>query len=108
MVGMVTDPSGLLLANVAVTATSIETGQMHMVKTNASGAYVIASLPVGHYSLKAEAPGFKTGEHNGVVLNVGDRVRLDFHLQLGAVKETVTVEASSARIQTETGKSVRL
>jgi hypothetical protein len=38
------------------------------------------------------------------VLNVGDRVRLDFHLQLGAVKETVTVEAASVSLQAETGE----
>src|SRR5215471_939584 len=104
IVGTITDPSGSLLPKATITATNIETGRIHSVTTNTGGVYVIPGLPVGHFSLKAEAAGFKTAEQNGIVLNVGDRVRFDFRMQLGLVKEAVTVEAASAKIQTETGE----
>ena len=104
IVGIVIDPLASVLPNVAITATSIETGRTHAVTTNTSGGYVIPSLPVGHYSLKAEATGFKTVEQNGIVLKVGDRVRLDFRMQLGPVQETITVEAASVSIQADTGE----
>jgi len=104
IVGTITDPSGSLLPKATITATNIETGRTHSVATNARGDYVIPGLPVGHFSLKAEAAGFKTAEQNGIVLSVGDRVRFDFRMQLGLVKEAVTVEVASAKIQTETGE----
>ena len=104
IVGTITDPSGSLLPNATITVTNIETGQTRTVATNASGGYVIPGLPVGHYSLKGEAAGFKTMEQNGIALNVGDRVRLDFRMQLGLVEEAITVEAAAAKIETESGE----
>ena len=104
IVGTITDPSGSLLPGATITATNIETGQTQTVATNASGGYVIPGLPVGHYSLKGEAAGFKTMEQNGIALNVGDRVRLDFRMQLGLVEEAITVEAAAAKIETESGE----
>src|SRR5215472_15676046 len=104
IVGTITDPSGSLLTNATITATNIETGQTQTVATNASGGYVIPGLPVGHYSLKGEAAGFKTMEQNGIALSVGDRVRLDFRMQLGLVEEAITVEAAAAKIETESGE----
>jgi hypothetical protein len=92
------------LPNATITATNIETGQTHTVATNASGGYVIPDLPIGHYNLKGEAAGFKTMEQNGIALNVGDRVRLDFRMQLGPVKEAITVKADAAKIETESGE----
>ena len=54
--------------------------------------------------MKAEAAGFKTAEQKGIVLQVGDRTRLDFQMQLGGAQETVTVEANAVRVQTDSGE----
>jgi hypothetical protein len=104
VVGTVTDPSGSVLPNVAVTITSSDTGQVHTFATNDDGQYVAAGLPIGHYTVKAEAAGFKSASKDGVVLNVGDRDRLDFALTVGAVSEQVTVEANPIAVQADNGE----
>src|SRR5580692_8222632 len=104
IVGTLTDPSGASVPNVKVTATNSETSLTHTVTTNDSGQYVFPELKIGHYDAKAEASGFKTAEQKGIVLQVGDRSRIDFQMQLGGAQETVTVEANAVRVQTDTGE----
>jgi len=104
VVGTVTDPSGSVVPNVAITITNTDTGISHSVISNDAGQYVAPDLPIGHYNLKAEASGFKVAEKTGVILNVGDRARLDFSLTLGATKETITVEANAVRVQSDSGE----
>src|ERR1700733_214216 len=57
VVGTVSDPSGSVLPSVTVTATSVETGQTRTVTTSGTGEYVLPSLTIGHYNLKAEGSG---------------------------------------------------
>jgi hypothetical protein len=104
IVGTVTDPSGASVANVKITVTNSETSLTHTVTTNDSGQYAFPELKIGHYDAKAEASGFKTAEQKGIVLQVGDRSRIDFQMQLGGAQETVTVEANAVRVQTDTGE----
>jgi len=104
VVGTVTDPSGSVVPNVSITVTNTDTGLVRTIKTDDSGQYTIPNLVIGHYNLKAEASGFKTEERPGLVLNVNDRTRVDFAMKVGATSESVTVEASIARVQTETGE----
>jgi len=104
IVGTVTDPSGSVIANVKVSITHTETNLTSSLTTNDSGQYVAVDLPVGHYNLKAEASGFKVAEQKGLVLQVGDRLRADFQLVLGAATETVTVEANAVHVQADTGE----
>ena len=61
-------------------------------------------LPVGPYHVQAQAPGFKVASLKNVVLNVGDRRRLDFAMQVGSIQESVTVEANEVRVQTDSGE----
>jgi hypothetical protein len=104
IVGTVTDPSGASVPNVKVTVKSIETSLTHTAATSDSGQYVLPELAIGHYDVKAEAAGFKTAEQKGLVLQVGDRQRIDFQMQLGGAQETVTVEANAVRVQTDSGE----
>src|SRR6267154_3757679 len=104
VVGTITDPSGAAVANATITITRTETGQVFHLASNGDGQYVAPDLPIGHYNLKVEATGFKTAEQKGVVLQVGDRTRLDFQLPVGVASETITVEANEVRVQTDTGE----
>lgn len=104
IVGTVTDPSGSVIANVKITATNVETGLSKTITTNDAGQYVIPDAHIGHYVIKAEANGFKAAEKKDVLLQVGDRARLDFQLELGAATETVTVEANAIRVQQDSGE----
>src|ERR1700730_17583786 len=104
MVGTVTDPSGASVPNVKITVINTETSLIHTVTTNDAGQYVIPDLKIGHYDARAEAAGFKVAEQKGIVLQVGDRQRLDFQMQMGGASETVTVEANAVRVQADTGE----
>src|SRR3984957_3561301 len=104
IVGTVTDPSGAVVPNVAVVITNIDTGLSRTYPTNDSGQYVAPDLQIGHYNVKATAAGFKAAERKSIVLTVGDRVRIDFQMQMGAAQETVTVEANAVHVQADSGE----
>ena len=104
LLGTVTDPSGAALPSVTVTVTSVESNAVRKIQTNTTGQYVVADLNIGHYNVKAESTGFKVSELKDIVLQVGDRDRLDFQMQVGGIQETVTVEADAVHVQTDTGE----
>src|SRR5580693_6471680 len=108
IVGTVTDPSGAVVPDVAVTLTNTDTGVSHVIPTNDAGQYVAVDLQIGHYKVKAEAKGFKVSEQKNIVLTVGDRIRVDFQMQMGAAQETVTVEANAVQVQTDSGERSNL
>ena len=104
IVGTVTDPSGAAVANAKVTLTNLETGVAKVFTTNDAGQYTAVDIHIGHYDIKTEAGGFKTVERKGMVLQVGDRARADFQLEVGGQQETVTVEANTIAVQADTGE----
>lgn len=104
LVGTITDPSGAAVPNVNITVTNTETGQVRRLKTSDSGEYVVPELHIGHYSVRAEAPGFKASEQHDITLNVGDRDRIDFKLEVGSTSESVEVNATAVAVQTDTGE----
>ncbi len=104
VVGTVTDPSGGVVAGVTITITSASTGAVKTFTTNESGQYVAPDLAIGHYSIKANAAGFKVVEQKDVTLTVGDRLRIDFQMAVGAASETVTVEANAIAVQSDSGE----
>src|SRR5215471_2048491 len=108
IVGTVTDPSGAAIPNVTVTITQVETGHTRTYTTNDTGQYVAASLPIGHYDLKATSTGFKVEATTGIVLNVSDRIRVDFQMKLGTASETVSVEANAVAVQADSGEQSSL
>jgi len=108
IVGTVTDPSGAVVPNVAVVITNIDTGLSRTYPTNDAGQYVAPDLQIGHYDVKATAAGFKAAEQKSIVLTVGDRVRVDFQMQMGAAQETVTVEANAVHVQADSGEGSNL
>jgi carboxypeptidase family protein len=104
VVGTVTDPSGASVANAKITITNLATNLSRTVSTSDSGQYAIPEVHPGKYTVKAEASGFKVAEQKDVVLQVGDRARLDFQLILGGATETVEVEANAVRVQSDSGE----
>src|SRR6266852_735976 len=104
VVGTITDPSGAAVANATITITHTETGKVYHLTSSSDGQYAAPDLPIGHYNIKVEAAGFKAAEQKGVVLQVGDRTRLDYQMAVGGASETVTVEANAVRVQTDSGE----
>jgi len=104
IVGTVTDPSGAAVPGVRITITNTETGLSRHVVTNDTGQYAVPDLHIGHYSVQVAASGFKEAEKTDIVLQVGDRDRIDFALQLGATTESVKVEANPIAVQSDSGE----
>jgi Carboxypeptidase regulatory-like domain len=101
LVGTVTDASGSVVPNVAVSATNVDTQVVTHGVTNEDGAYYLPFLNVGNYRLTLEAPGFKKYERSGLLLNAGENPRVDVKLEVGAVGETVAVTASAPLLATD-------
>ena len=113
--GVVTDPSGAVLANVPVEISNAETGLSRTVTTNAQGEYVAPELAVGLYTVTVKAPNFKESVSNNVDLHTSSTQTLNIQLQVGSASEQVTVAASEVQVQTDnaalgevvTGEQVR-
>ncbi len=100
--GRVTDPTGAVVPGAEVTATSLETRAVSRSVTNDLGIYTILNLPIGTYSVDFKAQGFKTFTQEHVSISIGQVVKLDASLTLGASTETVSVEADASPLATET------
>ena len=101
IVGTVTDPSGAVVPNVSITAASLGTGLTRKTVASQSGNYALPLLPVGVYSVTAEAAGFKKKTTTGIVLEVNQEPRVDIVLEVGAITDAVTVNAEASVLQTE-------
>src|SRR6266478_4131817 len=98
--GTVEDSSGGAVANASVTAT----GATYTATTGPTGGYRLYDLRVGVYGVSVSAPSFKTVDKTGVVVQINSVSSLDFSLQLGDVKETLTVVADAPGLQTESSE----
>jgi Carboxypeptidase regulatory-like domain len=100
--GTVLDSQGNAAPGVKITITNADQpGFVRTDKTDDRGQFVIALLPVGRYDVSAEGTGFKKAEQKGFILNVGDRLAVNFTLEVGTATETVTVQADALRADTQ-------
>ena len=101
IVGTVVDPSGLAIVGADVTLTQVETGAERKAQTNELGDFVFGTLLAGQYDLVVEFSGFKTYIRQGINLAAADRLSVgQIKMEVGAVTESVTVEATGAAVQT--------
>jgi outer membrane receptor protein involved in Fe transport len=91
LTGLVTDPQGAVVPGAVVKVRNQATNVETPVTTDASGYYTFATLPVGAYEVTVEHQGFKKAVREKVDLEVGQKARLDFALEVGAVTESVVV-----------------
>src|SRR5690242_19933912 len=101
IVGTVTDPTGAVAPNVTITVTNEGTGLTRKTLTSQSGNYAVPLMPVGVYSVTAEASGFKKKTNTGIVLEVNQEPRVDIVLEVGALNDAITVSADASVLQTE-------
>ncbi len=102
--GTVTDLTGALIPNAKVTATNQATNATQTTTSNSDGIYDIPGLAVGSYALVVQAPGFRAYKKTGIVVNAAQTLRADVHLAVGAISQTVTVEANALELQSESNE----
>jgi Carboxypeptidase regulatory-like domain/TonB-dependent Receptor Plug Domain len=93
--GRVTDPAGLAMPGVTVTATNTQTTEVATAITSEEGAYSLPFLKPGIYSVAAELSGFSRYEQPRVELELGQARTINIQLQVGALTETVTVTSEA-------------
>src|ERR1035437_7964016 len=96
--GVITDSSGALVPHATAAITNQDTGVKRTVTSNEDGYYSASALPVGQYQILISATGFQPASRDGVRLEVGQQVRLDFELRPGTMQETVEVHADVAEL----------
>ncbi|MDH5468496.1 MAG: Plug and carboxypeptidase regulatory-like domain-containing protein, partial [Candidatus Aminicenantes bacterium] len=102
--GTITDEEGNSLPGVSVTVSSPSLmGGLSYVTTE-TGAFRFPSLPVGHYTVKAELSGFKTSIREEVIVRIGMVVTIDVAMEMTAIEEEITVTAASPIVDTESSK----
>ncbi len=103
--GYVHDALGGLIQGAKVTARNTSTNVASETKANSDGYFRFPLLQVGSYRLTAEAEGFKALTKPGFTLAAGQKIRIDFDMQVGSRAETVEVTADTATVLTDTGSS---
>jgi hypothetical protein len=98
--GVVTDPSGSVLAGAKLTATNVGTNISYDAESKSDGGFVFLNLPVGTYKVTATSTGFRTFTATGIALVLDQVYALNIKMELGQVSEQVVVEATNVQVET--------
>jgi hypothetical protein len=108
VLGTVHDKTGGVLPKAAIKLTNQDTGIESQTATDDNGNYDFLNVKVGRYKLNAELAGMTTFSASGILVDVNARRRIDFTMQVGAVSETVDVQASAEVLNTDTSEHSQL
>jgi len=94
LTGVVSDPSGAVVANAKVTLRDAGSGSERSTVTNGEGYYTFASVPVGSYNLSVDSPGFQSYKVSGIGLGGAEKRNVNVSLQVGNTTQTVEVSGA--------------
>ncbi len=100
--GRVTDATGAPVAGASITVKSAETGMTRTTASDNTGHYRVESLPLGSTDVQAQKDGFKSIDHRGIVLVVGQDQEVNFPLQVGARTDQMNVVEGVPTVNTTT------
>jgi hypothetical protein len=99
--GTVQDSTGATVPGAEVKATQTATGTVRTTTSAADGNYVLPNLPIGPYSIEVTKQGFTKYVQTGITLQVATSPTIDISLKVGAVTESVQVEANATLVETQ-------
>jgi hypothetical protein len=101
--GTVTDPKGAVISGATLTLTDTDTSHVMTTISNGGGVFNFNALPTDHFTLSAEAPGFKHQTIQDVRLIPEQPNAINVQLEIGEASLTVTVSGEAASsLETET------
>jgi hypothetical protein len=107
--GTVSDSSGAVVPNAAVTVTNNANNAVRTAVTDEGGFYTVTNLPVGTYAITVERSGFKKASQTDNVLAADTRLTVNITLEAGSVTETVEVStAAGETVNTTSGEVARV
>jgi hypothetical protein len=98
--GTVTDNSGAVIPNAAVTILNVDTGTTKTAPSSSSGDFLFQDLPLGTYTVTVVAPGFSTVKTDKVAVSAGSVYTLTVKLPVSTSSQTVEVEAAGVALDT--------
>ncbi len=101
LVGNVRDATGAAVPQVNITITNAQTGTSRSTVSDVTGSYSFPTVQPGTYEIAFSKEGFKTQRESGITVAINNVSRTDVALQVGAIAESVTVEASAQTLQTD-------
>ncbi|PYQ02647.1 MAG: hypothetical protein DMF83_23135, partial [Acidobacteria bacterium] len=101
LVGTVTDSGGLVVPGAHVVAVNVGTKDTYEATTNSEGYYHIQFVRPGRYEITVTMSGFGPFKATGVEVATNQVVRTNAALQLGAITDSVTVEAKAQVLDTD-------
>jgi hypothetical protein len=104
VLGTVHDNTGGVMPGVSVTLLGVETGVSTTKVTDADGNYEFFTIKPGLYKVTAELSGFATAVADRVQVSVGNRVRIDLAMKVGAVSESIEVTGGPTLLETDTSQ----
>src|SRR5215831_358022 len=100
--GVVKDQAGAAVPGATITLTDVGTNRQRVVSSSRDGVYAAAGLAPGTYRIDAELSGFKPVRRTGIRLETGETAQLDINLEIGDVREQVTVTADAPVLRAAT------
>jgi hypothetical protein len=101
ILGQVTDPTGSVVPGARITITRTATGEQRAALANQAGEYTFPLIEIGQYNVRCEMAGFKTKTVTGLRVEIQQKARVDFVLEVGEVTESVEVSASAVPLKTD-------
>jgi hypothetical protein len=98
--GLVKDPSGAVIPNVALTLKDVATGIEKTTQSGSDGSYAFPALVNGTYELSATASGFQKAVISGVSILAGRITDLPVNMKVGNISTTVEVTATAVQLET--------
>ncbi len=99
--GVVRDAQGALVPGAKVLLIDVAQGDNREITTNTDGVFFFNPLKPSLYRLQVEASGFKKYERSEIRVSANDRLDLpDIQLAVGAISDSITVEAGGVILQT--------
>jgi hypothetical protein len=100
--GVVADAQGGVVPGATATAVNDATGGKFTAVSGSDGGFTVPAVPVGTYTVTITLQGFKNAVLKGVRVTAAQPANVRATLEVGGLQDTITVEAASAMIQTQT------
>lgn len=98
--GVVTDPSGAVIAGAQIDMRNQGTGLLRSTTSGSDGIYIVPQLPTGIYDISVKKQGFTTEAQRNVELHVNQNATLDFKLAVSSTAQTVEVTGAPPPLNT--------
>lgn len=102
--GVVTDPNGAVISNARVVLRNVDTNVERVTVSNGSGNYFFTNVPPARYTLSFTSTGFEPEKVAPFDVAVAQVVTVNAALKVGAVSQSVTVEASNTEVESSTAQ----